>query len=311
MHKTTNRIDVHPEQLSLDSAIHIFLSHHGAALSRDYQGWLLRRLNHLANYVGRDRAVATITITDLDFWHSTVLQKYLAGEWSADYTRGYGVAVKTFFNWLGKRRYIQSNPAALLTPKEISETPPKAISDAAASAMLELTRSHPRNYALTLFLLRTGVRAHEASGLLRSNLRLPERYAHVIGKGKRGAKQQRVVVFDDETRQALQDWLAVAPRSQLVFTSVKRGEAGNPIGPGAVLQMCQDCRDGLREMGIFEPVNPQRIRHYWGVTAARLGASESFIMQQMGHRDPKTTQRYTKFTPQRLRQAYDRVFGPL
>lgn len=217
------------------------------------------------------------------------------------------MAVKTFFNWLGKRRYISSNPASLLVPKQVNQGPPKAITDETAAALLLAARHHPRDRALVLFLLRTGVRKHEASGLLRANLSLGERWAVVVGKGKKGAKQERAVIFDDETAGALRSWLDVAPVSPLVFVSVdRRRNEGEPLSPDAIRLILNRL---AKRAGIKEEISPHRLRHYFGVTAAALGASESFIQQQLGHADPKTTQRYTRFAPYRLREAYDRVFS--
>lgn len=298
----SERVDT--AQIDLERAIELFLLHHAGSLSASYELWLRRRLEHLAGYLGGDRPLGSITIVDLDLWYSLVLQQK---GWGDDYKRGYGVAVKTFFSWLGKRRYLQSNPASLLVPKQVNQGPPKAISEETAAALLAAARDQPRDYALVLFLMRTGVRKHEAAGLLRSCLSLGERWATVTGKGKKGAKQQRVVVFDVMTADALRDWLRVAPASQWVFCSIdKRRNEGDPLKPDAVRLMLNRL---VKKAGIREEVSPHRLRHYWGVTAAALGASEAFIQQQLGHADPKTTQRYTRFVPYRLRDAYDRVFS--
>ena len=290
------RVDTAP--IDLDRAIQLFLLHHAGGLSSSYEVWLRRRLAHLAQYLGQDRLIASITIVDLDAWYSLVLQQ---GTWGDEYKRGYGVAVKTFFTWLGKRRYLSSNPASLLTPKHINQGPPKAISDETAAALLAAAGSSARDYAVVLFLLRTGVRKHEATGLLRSRLSLGERWAIVTGKGKRGAKQQRTVIFDSATAAALRGWLDVAPPSLWLFCA----RDGQQLQPDALRLLLNRL---VKKAGIVEEVSPHRLRHYFGVTAAALGASEAFIQQQLGHADPKTTQRYTRFAPYRLREAYDRVF---
>lgn len=305
MNTTTTRQQVEQTPLTLNHAVSIFLHHHTQTLSPSYGEWLHKKLGHLVAYLGEDTKPEEITIVSLDLWYSTILDQ----PWSNAYKAGYARAVKTFFTWLGSRRYIKSNPAALLRPVSIPELPPKSISDAAARALLSLTAELPRDQALIRFMLFTGARAHEVTGLTRDRLYLSERYAIVEGKGKRGVKQHRPVIFDPMTQEALRVHLAQAPASVYVFTSQKIGCDGKPLSPNALRLLLNRLRPLLAEkFGIREDISPHRLRHWWATKAIRSGGNLSMVQDQMGHKDPRTTRHYAKFTPNHLRDSYDQAF---
>lgn len=294
--------------LTLGDAAEVFVEHHTKTLSPSYRIWLRKKLAHLINHLGHDARIDKVTIFDLDVWYSTVTERR---DWSDDYKAGHATAVKKFFSWLGERRVIQSDPAALLRPVTVAEKPPKAISDAAARCLLRLAAANPRDYAIIRFLLFTGARAHEVTGLTYDRLFLPDRYAILEGKGRRGAKQYRTVIFDPITQQAIQTYLdeSFRGRGPYIFVSEKIGDEGAPLSPNALRLMINRLKDGLKAEGIREPVSPHRLRHYWATRALRLGANPTMVQDMMGHRDFSTTKRYTKFMPDQLRESYDKFFS--
>ena len=201
---------------------------------------------------------------------------------------GYRRCLSAFWKWLVRWPDIPlthdlttavSWPAA---PK-LWETPPRAITDETAVALLQAPASL-RDHALIRFLLFTGVRTKEAAELLRADVDLVKRTAF-IKEGKGG--KSRYVTFDAYTAAILAEWLEEA-QGELVFGVTRSAIA-------------QTIKRVAARTAVSEPVSPHRLRHWFATTALAHGGNESFVQDQMGHSDFNMTRRYSRFTPEKLR----------
>jgi integrase/recombinase XerC len=144
-----------------------------------------------------------------------------------------------------------------------------------------------RDVALLRLLWDCGLRRKEVVGLDLEHLDLPERRAHVLGKGR----LQRVpVTLPVPTCEALQAWLQV------------RGDAPGPVfpsftalhaGPGARMTgtgIYKAVRAYGKRVGLH--VTPHKFRHSAITEALDCGADVRDVARFARHRDIRVTQRY-------------------
>jgi len=177
-----------------------------------------------------------------------------------------------------------------------------------------------RNYrdrAFILVLADTGLRVHEACGLIRGDVNWHEAKAIVIGKGN----QQAVVRFSSRSIAAIMDYInkrseydgnSGRPLTSLpLFARHDRG-AGNKIKPittttgrNIVAQRVKECL-GPNAAGT---ITPHSFRHYF-VTSVLFGSGGNLKLAQKlaRHKNISVTQLYAHLTDDELDKGYYEIF---
>lgn len=315
----TNAIDLTLPPKTLHQAVDAFLVLHVGKLSNSYREWLTLRLGNLIRFLGPDTNLDEIEIWQLELWYSELSAKDTLFEnhqyretiergLSAETLHGYIRAVKTLWNWLGKRRYITSNPASLLEPPPTPELPPRAPSEANVKKLLEYARSRSkRNYAAIRLLQATGIRACGLEGLALRDVTLPERWVFVREKGRGGRNKSRYVPFDERTAEALRDYLQNERPKKAPTDSFFVSENGRSAWTSQALY--QVMRRYCLALDI-PVINLHMLRHFFATQAVRRNVNIRVLQQLLGHSDVHTTERYTKFNPVQLHDSYDAAYTP-
>jgi site-specific recombinase XerD len=159
-----------------------------------------------------------------------------------------------FAAWLVAEGELSVNPMAGLTPPDAPMPPVPVLTDAELAAQGK-TWYHRRDEAVIRFLLDTGVRVGELTGLTLADVDLDREMALVTGKGSK----IRPVYFGARTARALDRWLRERrkhgkARDTSAFFLSERG----PLSPDAVRDIVK-----LRgaQAGIKDRLNPHRFRH--------------------------------------------------
>lgn len=171
-----------------------------------------------------------------------------------------------------------------------------------------------RDRALILTLCGSGLRIHEACGLLRGDIDWKARRAVLIGKGNKEA----VVRFSDRSLAAIQDYLRARGGKDgatgraletlpLFARHDKGGDKGvKPLGTkGAWFTFKQR----LKEAGVDpRDVRVHDTRHFFVTSVLRKNGGNLAVAQELArHESPKTTIRYVHLTNSELDSAFDRA----
>lgn len=195
--------------------------------------------------------------------------------------------IKRFFNWCVERQYLDQSPARYLTKRPTSRPfdTGKAATDDEVSAILQAAHDDPRDWAIVLLLLQSGCRAGELASLRLCDLALDASKAFVDGKGGK----RRTIYFNQETVQALRDWLAVRPQDadhDFVFTSVRGHGPLNPQSVSQVIRrLCQNAK-------LVRTLGAHSFRHYVALKLARSRVAPTVIKEYLGHSSLLTTMNY-------------------
>jgi len=174
-----------------------------------------------------------------------------------------------------------------------------------------------RTLALTATLAYTGLRAAEAYFLELADIDLTRRLLHVRHKTEHRLKttaSERTVIIPPPLVPILTDWLShrmdrppgftVDEACSYVFPCTKRTGPWTSGSPGG------KPRDCLVAAGVRAGVtgfNPLSLRHTCATTLMYAGATETVIMQQLGHTNLTTQNHYKHRNEEALRSIVDKL----
>jgi integrase/recombinase XerC len=194
--------------------------------------------------------------------------------------------IKTFFRWCVKQGYLAESPAAFL----INRRPVRrlgqgrAATDEELESLLAASRFKVRDRAIILLLANSGCRAGEAASLRIRDLDLDDLSALVVGKGG----IQRRILFNQETADALQEWLIVRPKTNhdYVFVST-RGH-----GPLKSESLSEVVSRLSKKAGLKRVLGSHSLRHRVGMTLGRRRVAPRVTQHYLGHTNITTTLEY-------------------
>ncbi len=209
-------------------------------------------------------------------------------------------ALSSFYDYQRRKRARPDNPLEDFEPPKADERLPKVLSQEAVAKLLRFrvgTESDfvlLRNQAILELLYASGIRRDELIGLNMNSIDFPRRLMRVIGKGNK----ERVVFFNETTRDALARYLAVRPVSDdsaLFLSKQKKRISRAQIG----LMF----RELARKAKVY--VSPHMLRHSFATHLLENGVDIMVIKELLGHKNLATTQIYTHVSLEHMRQSYN------
>ncbi len=248
------------------------------------------------------KAPRAVTVEDLEGYKTYLsLERQLAVNTLYNSVKG----IQAFY------RFLEMDVAKELRPPRRRQTLPKYLSEhqvreifetSARLSLESITEAKRvqwlRNHTILVVLAYTGLRVSELCAMNVEDVDFREGTIRVQGKGDK----QRLVVFESQTRQALQAYLPVrilpdaAPNA--IFASQKRIR----LSPLTVERIVAACG---RKAGLLVQITPHTLRHTMATTLLKNGADIRIIQQLLGHSSIATTQIYTHVDRGHLKGAYD------
>jgi integrase/recombinase XerD len=220
--------------------------------------------------------------------------------------RSYVAALRPFFAWCARERYVLANPASeVVIPRKIQHLPHDVLTAAEAEAVLAqpdvADPAGVRDRAILEVLYASGIRRLELIHLKLVHLDL-ERGTLFIEQGK-GLKD-RVVPLGERAGAWLEKYLrevrpqlAVEPDDGTVFLT----GVGTPYHPNALTQLA---RFYVRASGVPKKGACHLFRHTAATLMLEGGADIRFIQEFLGHAELATTEIYTRVSIGKLQQVH-------
>lgn len=185
------------------------------------------------------------------------------------------------------KRYKTGNPMLNVTPPKLKSKVMPTL-EASDLNLLYIFSTKGRDKALISLLLDTGIRASEATNLKRDGIK----EGYIIVDGKVG---QRTVPISDFVTSML---LSLPQREDgYVF----HGHSGKLTRSGAYRIVNRT----LQRIGITGPkLGPHRLRHTAGRQYLVLGGDVRSLQMILGHKNIKTTEKYTSLTLEDIKQKH-------
>jgi len=145
-----------------------------------------------------------------------------------------------------------------------------------------------RAKAIILFLLTSGARVAELTGLKITDLELEENRATIMGKGNR----MRVIFFDETTKYYLRKYF------------LKKFYKSNTLFDLSIRQVERIIKEAGIKSGIGKPVTPHVLRRTFATRMLRKGVNIRALQEFMGHSQITTTSRYITIEQDELKKIH-------
>jgi integrase/recombinase XerD len=210
-------------------------------------------------------------------------------------------SLSAFYHYLCESQRLSQGPIRRRHFLQVPEPLPRALSQHEYQRFVSVI-GPPRDRAIFLLLLRSGIRVGELVALRLENLRLAHQEL-IIPLGKKN-RRGRVVYFSRDARQALDDYLQHRSKdpSSFLFPS--------PSHQALSTRTIQRLFRGYAQAaGLNSDYTPHCLRHTFASELLNAGADMVTVQHLLGHDSLWLTQRYARLSDQRKRQVYDQAMA--
>ncbi|OUN07972.1 site-specific tyrosine recombinase XerD [Flavonifractor sp. An92] len=215
-------------------------------------------------------------------------------------------SLKSFYQFLGERGWVDHNPARGLSPARVERKLPQILT----SKEVELFLDQPdpadpkgcRDKAMLELLYATGIRVSELIGLNVDHINLSASFIRCVGRDR-----ERIIPLYATAVQALSDYLdhvrpqmVERPDEKALFVNMS-GERMSRQGFWKIIKHYQEKAD------IQKDITPHTLRHSFAAHLLENGADLRSIQEMLGHADISSTQIYTQIVNQKLKEVYQKA----
>lgn len=216
-------------------------------------------------------------------------------------------AIKSFYQYLVRERYLENDPAAKLESPKIEKKLPKVLTISEVEELLKqpssLLPTGLRDKAMLELLYATGIRVSELISLNISDINLEMGYIKCYGKGAK----ERIIPLGSIAVKCVQDYLNKG-RSKLIRTYEEAALFVNHHGNRLTRQgFWKIIKKYAHEAAIDKEITPHTLRHSFATHLLENGADLRSVQKMLGHADISTTQIYTHVTNNHLKEVYDKT----
>lgn len=220
-------------------------------------------------------------------------------------------SIRTFYKFLFRERYIDSNPAVSLSAPKRPKSLPKFLTPEEVEQILNNVRIDTpagfRNRVILELLWATGMRVSELSNLNFGDLNIEENEIRVFGKGAK----ERIVLMSDRAKKYLIQYINSA--RNLIAPDYDTGEINDdtPLfinNTGYRLQnktIRKVINETVEKIELPKKVTPHVFRHSFATKLIENGADLRVVQELLGHAGISNTQIYTHISMKHMKDVYE------
>jgi site-specific recombinase XerD len=206
-------------------------------------------------------------------------------------------AIRKFYAFLHENGILQTNPAAAVKGARREEKEPAILYKEQYKALLYEASESPRDYAIIMTFLQTGIRLSELAGLTLEDVDFENRLL-IVRQGK-GRKDRQIPLVDEEVK-ALRNYLRHRATELILDDDTlflaKNGTSLNVSSVKAIVAKY------VKKAGIRKRVSVHTLRHTFGAHKADKHMSLATLQAVMGHKKKETTLKYIHLARTNLRK---------
>lgn len=212
--------------------------------------------------------------------------------------------VRSFFKFLLREEYVDSNPAAGLSSPKLEKKLPifldvdkvaKFLDSPDRKSLLGL-----RDRAILETLYSTGMRVSELVGLNIGGVDFIGGVVKVYGKGKK----ERLIPIGDQALRAIRDYLGQQPQTKQDTRALFLNKSNMRLTDRGVQNLVNKY---IRRTSLKENISPHTLRHSFATHLLDRGADLRSVQELLGHASLSTTQIYTHITTEHLKSVYNKA----
>lgn len=217
-------------------------------------------------------------------------------------------ALRSFYNFLVKRRGLPHSPLAAVRLPKLEKKLPVVLSERQMEDLLDAPVTHSktqqavdwaaaRDAAMLEILYSAGLRRAELASLTVEAIDPYHDTVRVTGKGGK----QRLCPLGEPAVAAIQRYRQLARvHSGPLFLNKSRR-------PLSVRSINNILKQRLAQSGVPVPATPHKLRHSFATHLLDHGADLRAVQAMLGHASLSTTQIYTQVSMERMKKAYDKA----
>ena len=220
-------------------------------------------------------------------------------------------AIRTFYKFLFRERYIDTDPAISLSAPKRPKSLPKFLTPEEVEKILNNVKIETpagfRNRVILELLWATGMRVSELSNLNFGDLNLEENEIRVFGKGAK----ERIVLVSNRAKDYLNQYINTARK--LIAPEYNTGEINDdtPLfinNTGYRLQnktIRKVINETVEKIKLPKKVTPHVFRHSFATKLIENGADLRVVQELLGHAGISNTQIYTHISMKHMKDVYE------
>ncbi len=214
--------------------------------------------------------------------------------------------LRSFYKFLVKRGYLETNPVApIKTPKQEKRLP-KCLTLEQVQTLLDAPNDTnwlgARDKAILETIYSTGVRVGELVGLNVDDVDFLGGMLHIRGKGGR----ERLAPIGQRAMLAIKKYLHLRKQHPNAEKFDQKALFVNKHGKRLSTRSVRRKLDKyLIQAGLDPSISPHTLRHSFATHLLDNGADLRSVQELLGHQSISTTQIYTHLTSQRLKESYE------
>ncbi len=214
-------------------------------------------------------------------------------------------ALKSFFRYLVREGYMESNPAAGIASPKKGKKLPQFLDKKKITILLDAPSQDNllglRDRAIMETLYSGGIRVGELVQLDNNDIDLIAEALKVKGKGKK----ERIVPVGKPAVNAIKKYLDErGPAADRNDRAVFLNRAKKRLSTRQVQRIIKKY---MKMASLPGHITPHALRHSFATHMLDNGADLRAVQELLGHKSIATTQIYTHITPERLKQVYDKA----
>lgn len=215
-------------------------------------------------------------------------------------------SIRSYYLYLLRNGQIESDPTLTLTTPKIEKKPPQVLSNNEVILLLEQPKISDnkgmRDKAMLELLYATGIRVSELIGLNVDDVNLGMGYIRC-----QNSKNERIIPVGNKAIDAIKLYLEKA-RPFLIKDTDEEALFVNRMGARISRQGFWKIIKQYRESsGIETDITPHSLRHSFAAHLIQNGADLQSLKSMMGHSDISSTQVYTCFLDDKIKQVYEKT----
>lgn len=212
-------------------------------------------------------------------------------------------ALKSFYKFLYKKNYINSNPMTLIKNPKKEKKLPKFLYINEIEELLKKTDNTVqgiRDHLIIELLYSTGIRVSELVNIKIKDINFINKTIKIKGKGSK----ERIVLYGKICANIINDYLNKSrnniknsSNNEYLILNLK----GNKLTDRSVRNIINKY---MQKTSIQKQISPHTLRHTFATHLLDNGADLKAVQELLGHSDLGTTQIYTHISNERLRDVY-------
>jgi len=194
--------------------------------------------------------------------------------------------LKSFFSFMSRNEYLPADPTKGINPVKVDKKAPVYLTQDEMRELIN-TATGDRDSLMVKMLYATGVRVSELVNIRKQDIDFTRGTIKVFGKGAK----ERIVLIPDVMRPQVEACCGQLKNDKKLFDLTPR-----------MIQL--EIKKLARMAGINKNVTPHKLRHSFATHMLQNGGNVVAIQKLLGHTSLNTTQIYTHYSVDELKDMY-------